>query len=222
MIAALFDCDGTLYSAEMGRGMMKYASENGRQGLVRVYTASLFPRYWLSKLGLISREAFRLKAVSRQRWLIKSWDQEQAAAAFNWIVYNYLLPTQRADVVARLEEHRDQEHAVVLVSGMLEPCLALIGEHFQVAGIVGTVFEREDGRFTGRLTSPVMNGAHKATYIRAFFESQGINVDWPASYAYADSIHDQAMFDLVGHPVAVYPDPQLLDLAGRRDWEIIP
>ena len=150
MIAALFDCDGTLYSAEMGRGMMKYASENGRQGLVRAYTASLFPRYWLSKLGLISREAFRLKAVSRQRWLIKSWDQEQAAAAFNWIVYNYLLPTQRADVVARLEEHRDQEHAVVLVSGMLEPCLALIGEHFQVAGIVGTVFEREDGRFTPR------------------------------------------------------------------------
>lgn len=221
MIAALFDCDGTLYSAEMGRGLMRYASEHGRRAIVRLYTTSLMPRYGLSKLGLISREAFRVKAVSRQRWLLRGWDADQAAAAFHWIVHSYLLPTQRDDVAARLFEHREQGHAVVLVSGMLKPCLSLLGDHFQTTDVVGTEFEIADGHYTGRLLTPVLNGAPKAKYIRAFFADRQIDVDWANSYAYADSIHDQAMFDLVGHPVAVYPDPELQALAQEQDWETI-
>jgi HAD superfamily hydrolase (TIGR01490 family) len=221
MIAALFDCDGTLYSAEMGRGLMKYAAGHGRRAMVRLYLASLMPRYLLNKAGLIGREALRVKAVARQRWLLRGWDTEQAAAAFDWLAHHYLLPTQRDDVADRLVQHRERGHAIVLVSGMLRPCLALLGDHYQADGIVGTEFEIVDGHYTGRLLSPVINGPPKATYIHAFFAEQGAKIDWAASYAYADSIHDQAMFNLVGHPVAVHPDPELLVLAQDRGWPIL-
>jgi len=221
MIAALFDCDGTLYSAEMGRGLMKYAADHGRQTHVRLYLASLMPRYLLNKAGLIRREALRIKAVARQGWLLRGWDTDQAAAAFDWIVHHYLLPTKREDVAGRLGEHREQGHAIVLVSGMLRPCLALLGDHFKTTGVVGTEFEIVNGRYSGRLVSPVLNGAPKAGYVRSFFAEQGIDVDWANSYAYGDAIHDRSMFDLVGNPVAVYPDPQLRALAHDRGWPII-
>jgi phosphoserine phosphatase len=49
----------------------------------------------------------------------------------------------------------------------------------------------------------------------------GIEVDWPASYAYADSIHDLSFLELAGHPVAVHPDRQLARIARQRGWGII-
>jgi phosphoserine phosphatase len=48
-----------------------------------------------------------------------------------------------------------------------------------------------------------------------------LDVDWDASYAYADSITDQRLFDLVGNPVAVYPDAKLQRLAQVKGWEVL-
>ncbi len=50
---------------------------------------------------------------------------------------------------------------------------------------------------------------------------RGLEIDFAASYAYADSISDRPLFEMVGHPVAVYPDAQLAALARERNWETI-
>ena len=41
-----------------------------------------------------------------------------------------------------------------------------------------------------------------------------------ASYAYSDSITDEPMLRVVGHPVAVNPDRELAKLAQAEGWEI--
>jgi phosphoserine phosphatase len=46
-------------------------------------------------------------------------------------------------------------------------------------------------------------------------------VELSESFAYADSITDQPVLEVVGHPVAVYPDQALADLALGSDWSII-
>ncbi|MBI3537081.1 MAG: hypothetical protein HY070_05950, partial [Chloroflexi bacterium] len=46
-------------------------------------------------------------------------------------------------------------------------------------------------------------------------------IDLAASYSYGDSIADLSMLNLVGHPVAVYPDAPLEKLARAKRWEII-
>jgi phosphoserine phosphatase len=57
--------------------------------------------------------------------------------------------------------------------------------------------------------------------LQQYLAEAGIDVDWPDSYAYADSISDAAVLALVGHPVAVAPDEQLRQHAHRAGWRIL-
>jgi phosphoserine phosphatase len=86
---------------------------------------------------------------------------------------------------------------------------------------VGTPLEIKNGVYTGKIVPPLCFGDNKANYLQGFIQKQIIDVDFAGSYAYADSIYDNPVFGLVGHPVAVYPDKQLLKQARQRGWGII-
>jgi HAD superfamily hydrolase (TIGR01490 family) len=220
-IAALFDCDGTLYSAQYGRGLMKYAADSGHKGAVRAYFASLLPLMALRKFKWITDEKFHRPLTSRMPWMIKGMSEEQFRVLYECMYREYILPTERTEVVARLRDHQSKGHAVLLVSAQLYPSLEYLGNHYGTTGVVGTKVEMKDGRYTGRILPPVITGADKDRYAREYFSSKGIEVDWAASYAYADSITDTGLLNMVGHPVAVHPDAKLYDLAHSRNWEMI-
>jgi hypothetical protein len=46
-------------------------------------------------------------------------------------------------------------------------------------------------------------------------------IDLANSYAYSDSITDLPMLELVGHPVAVNPDSELLRVARQEGWRVM-
>jgi HAD superfamily hydrolase (TIGR01490 family) len=221
MIAALFDLDGTIYSTPMGRAFIRYASSHGRRLRAWSYFASMTPLFMLHKLRWIPQEMMFRTAIRRMAWLIQGYDLSQGEAAFDCVVNEYILPSVRNDVFKRWEKHRSQDHQLLIVSGGLVPCLERIGTHLSATGVLGTSVEVFDGRYTGRVIQPVMLGAEKGVSARQFFMKRGLEIDWGASYAYADSIHDLPLFDIVGHPVAVYPDEDLRQLASNRQWEII-
>ncbi len=221
MIAALFDCDGTLYTAQFGRGVMHYARRQGRAADVRMLYASLAPLMLLRKLRLASDSQLMRTFIERLPRLMKGWDEQQGRAAFDWVVDDYLLPTQRADMIERLKDHLARGHAVLLVSGASQPAVNRLVEYVGGAGGVGTKFEINGGRYTGRIIPPVVKDEHKVRLARAFFEGRGMAIDWPGSYAYADSFSDRDMLEMVGHPVAVYPDAELHALAQAKHWEIV-
>jgi HAD superfamily hydrolase (TIGR01490 family) len=221
MIAALFDSDGTLYAAQFGRGMMKYAQTHGRSGQAWVYFASLLPSFLASKFSPAAREVFERERIARLAWLLKGWDEGEVMAAFHWVAHEYLLPTRRAAVLRRLAEHQLQEHRVLIVSGMFTACLEVIGRQLGVIDLIGTELEMEHGRCSGKIIPPVIKGAEKIARTRQYLESRGIEVDWQASYAYGDSFSDRDMLSLAGNPAAVYPDEKLRRLAQQRGWEIL-
>lgn len=220
-IAALFDCDGTLFAAQYGRGLLKYASEHGRKGTARAYFASMLPLYLLRKIKLASEETYHRPLIARLAWMAKGMTEAEFRSASEWINKNYLLPHERTEVVARLREHQSKGHVIVLVSAQLYPSLEALGAHYGANGLVGTKIEMKEGRYTGQIISPVITGADKDRYAREYFSSNDMDIDWEASYAYADSITDTGLFGLVGHPVAVYPDAKLSAYAQSRNWEII-
>lgn len=221
MIAALFDCDGTLYSGVFGRGLMRYASEHGRAWQVRVYYLSLLLPFWLRKLKLLPEEKFQPQLMTGLAALLKGMTEAEGRALFDWLWHEYLLPTQRPETMARLREHQAQGHAVVLVSAQFLPCLELLGQHLNVTGVVGTRLEIEMGRYTGRIIPPLISGQAKDICTRELFSTRLMAIDWGASYAYADSITDQDLLGMVGHPVAVHPDAKLHALAQAKNWEVI-
>jgi alcohol-forming fatty acyl-CoA reductase len=220
-IAALFDCDGTLYSAQYVRELMKPATARGHKGSVRAYYASLLPLMALRKLRLINDEQFHRPVSSRMAWMIKGMSEEDFRDLSECMITDDLIHTERNEIVTRLRDHQSREHAILLVSGQFLPSLEILGKHYQVDGVIGTKVELKSGRYTGEIVPPVITGADKDHYVREYFSSKCQEVDWEASYAYADSITDTGLLSMVGHPVAVHPDAKLYSLAKSRNWEII-
>ena len=153
--------------------------------------------------------------------MIAGLSLEEGDRAFDWIANQFILPSGRPDILERFHHHRDQGHAVVIVSGSLTPVLERISVQLNATGFVGTRLEVKENRYTGRTLEPIIIGEAKDEQTRRFFAQKELTIDWDNSYAYADSFHDLSLFELVGNPVAVYPDPALHKLALNRNWEII-
>ena len=219
--AALFDCDGTLFAAQYGRGLMQYSSDHGRKGITRAYYASLVVPYLLHKYHLLSDEAFNRSVTSHLAWMAKGLTKQEFVNTSEWIIKEHILPTERSEVIAHLRDHQSKGHVILLASGWLTPSLELLGAHYKADGVVGTKLELKNGHYTGRIIPPVITGADKDHYTREFFASNNFEIDWASSYAYADSITDMDLFNMVGHPIAVNPDKKLYDLAVSRNWKII-
>ena len=200
---------------------MQYVAEHGGKTRTRLYFARNLPYYYLRKLKLIGEEDFRKPWVLTMGGLVQGWDAAQGDAAFRWVAEQYIQPTAQNAVIARLRDHVAQGHVVLLVSAMLTPTLKILGDALGVTGVIGTDIEFANGRFTGHVIPPVCMGVEKERLVRKWLESRGIAIDFAASYRYADSISDLELLRLVGHPVAVYPDPQLATLAREENWEVI-
>lgn len=221
MIVALFDSDGTLYSNQMGWGMMKYEEINGRRAAAQLYYASIMPGYVLSKIGLMKPEAFQHTLMNGLTKFIKGLNLEEGATLFDWLTNEFLLTSQRTDIAERLKDHQSRGHLVVIISGSFTPCLDLIGKYFGVTDLIGTQLEVRNERYTGKIIPPVITGKAKAEKIRELLSTRGVEVDWPSSYAYGDSFTDRNMLEMVGQPISVYPDKKLHKLAKERNWEVL-
>jgi HAD superfamily hydrolase (TIGR01490 family) len=221
VIAALFDVDGTLYSAQFGRGLMKYARAHGRRLHAAAYFASILPAFLLNKLKLTDSEPVDRAKISRLGWLIRGWDEPQVLRAFAWVTEEYLLATRRVHVIKRLQDHQAQGHLAVVLSGTFTPSLQLLGQRLDVSELVGTRLETKDGRYTGRIIPPIIKGADKAARAVQHLANRKPAIDWAASYAYGDSYSDRDMLGLVGNPVAVHPEAKLRGLAQEKNWQVL-
>jgi HAD superfamily hydrolase (TIGR01490 family) len=220
MVAAIFDIEGTLFRGQMGRGFVAYAQENGRWLRAQLYFLSLMPKYIGYQLGWLPAKPLFHDAIERMAWLIGGFDQAQADAVYDWVARDYILPTGHQPVLDRWRWHRGEGHRTYIVSGGLEPCVAIIADELQANGFRGTKVEQTDGIVSGRTIPPVVMGDAKRQAALKMVEAD-LDVDWEASYAYADSLHDLPVLELVGHPVAVYPDEALAEVATERGWQII-
>ena len=221
MIAALFDADGTLYSAQYGRGLMTYARTHGHTQRARLYFLSLTTVFLFAKLKIVDGEAVDRAKIAGLARMMRGWDETQSLPAFTWVTDEYLLATRRADVIRRLQQHQAQGHLVVIASGTFVPSLQLLGQRLGVRHLIGTQIESQRGRFTGRIIPPIIKGADKAAGISKYVSENKLDIDWAASFAYGDSYSDRAFLELTGHPVAVHPDPGLRLLASDKGWEIL-
>jgi HAD superfamily hydrolase (TIGR01490 family) len=221
VVAAIFDADGTLYSAQYGRGLMTYARTHGHSVRARLYFASIAWVLALTKLGVASRETLDRAKISGLAHMMRGWSETQALPALTWVADQYLLATRHEHVIRRLKAHQSQGHLVVIASGTFLPSLRLLGDRLGVTEFVGTRMEVVGDSYTGRITPPIIKGADKAEQVKQHLSGGGFDVDWDASYAYGDSYSDRLFMGLVGHPIAVHPDPELRSMALARNWEVL-
>jgi HAD superfamily hydrolase (TIGR01490 family) len=169
----------------------------------------------------MSQAAFFHAWGETMAWLLRGWSPEEAQALFEQLTEAQILPNLRPDVLQHLRQHQSAGHLVALVSGTFAPLLETIARHIGVAHAIGTRLEMQNGQLTGRIVPPLCQGEGKPRRVQSYLSDQEFEVDWEASFAYADRDTDLPLLALVRHPVAVYPDEALLAHARAQDWTVI-
>jgi HAD superfamily hydrolase (TIGR01490 family) len=117
----------------------------------------------------------------------------------------------------RIREHKRAGHRVLLLTGALDVVVEPLAELLDVEVDCAHLLTKE-GRLTGDLQSPPPAGEARGTLLEEYAARHGIVLS--ESFAYADSLSDLGMLELVGTPVAVNPDARLSQVAGQRGWRI--
>jgi HAD superfamily hydrolase (TIGR01490 family) len=117
----------------------------------------------------------------------------------------------------RIREHKRAGHRVLLLTGALDVVVEPLAELLDVEVDCAHLLTKE-GRLTGDLQAPPPAGEARGTLLEEYAAKNGIVLS--ESFAYADSLSDLGMLELVGTPVAVNPDARLSQVAGQRGWRI--
>ncbi len=221
-VAAFFDFDGTLFAGHFWQGVVKHHMSHRVKRLSTVaFLLTHIPLYYLSKLRFRDEEAFKVKWGEDLPSLFKGFSVDEAGQAFRWIVNDFVAGLLRQDTMALLKEHKDKGHMIILLSGTYQEFLDELKPAVGADFAIGTRLEVKDGVYTGKINEPLCFGKGKASLVKEFIDREHADIDFGASYAYADSISDLPVFEMVGHPVAAYPDKRLMALAKKRGWKVL-
>lgn len=214
--AAFYDVDGTLVSVNVLHAYAYYAATERGLGSRLKRLGGLvakLPLYGL--LETVSRKAFNeqffkaYEGLSEDRlWLI-------GEEVFEDVIRPKLHKGVR-DMFAR---NRDAGLWQVLVTGSLEHVTKPLAHYLGANDFCANRLEMDGGIATGRLRAPIMAGAHKAEWIRAYAKREGIDLE--QSFAYADSYSDYPMLCSVGRPCAMNPDRKLRQAAREYQWPVV-
>ncbi len=223
-IAAFFDLDGTVIAPPSLE--FRFAAYLARRGELR--PAAVFS--WLGavlkgvlNMGMNSLTAqggifTRLKVLDENKSYLEDV-REQAAR--EWGEEKVALIECHEDALERIAWHREQGHAIFLVTGTLAPLARFVARRFAEEGeisVAATELQSVAGFWTGRLAGAAVCGAAKAHAVGEIAARH--EIDLAHSYAYGDSFADRWMLAAVGNAIAVNPGARLMLLARRRGWRI--
>lgn len=214
-IAAFFDLDMTLISKSSA---FAFGKPFLKAGLVS----------WRDVAWLAKEQAIFLlhgaddSMIERQRQtmsrIIKGWDAAKMNRLITDAIPDLILPYVFPEGAALLDKHRAAGHTLIILSTSGDPMVRPIAEALGVETARGATVEVVDGVLTGEVEVGKA-GEVKVHHALELAEERGF--DLSEAYFYTDSISDLPLLKLVGHPVAVNPDKQLLKEAESRNWEIL-
>lgn len=216
-IAAIFDLDHTLLRSSSGRLFFTYLRRK-----------QLYPRFFRLRNAMPVIAAFLLyrlgqadATVTMQRsamvargirtadlWaVVQSW--------FDDVLVHAIAPAGRA----RVAWHQEQGHIPVICSASSQFAVQPVAEYLEIEHTIYTEWLSEDGRLTGKVREPIVYGEGKVHWASLWAAEQ--QTELAQSYFYSDHISDQPLLEVVAHPIAVNPEPQLARLARSRAWPIL-
>jgi phosphoserine phosphatase len=206
------DLMGTLTTGSPFLGLVDWVKHNQSKVRANLYTAAVMPSYFLAKRGMIDWQTWGQKLMVDSLAYIKDADPEKLSQASEWVVEHDFWKKRREDVVARLIKHREEGAKVYIASSVIEPFIEPFARRIG-AETIGTPIEIVNGRV--QLVSELMSNERKIEQVLSRLGVDRVDV------AYGDTILDVPLLEHADHPVAVYPDAKLKNIALERNWEII-
>ncbi len=106
---------------------------------------------------------------------------------------------------------------IVVVSGAFAQAVLPSARQLGIRHAFGSVLERRNGRFTGKLKTDLTEPGKKAETVRKFASRNNINLS--KSLAFGDTALDAAMLSTVGHPFALNASSALTRICRKNGWK---
>jgi len=214
MTLAIFDLDHTLIDGDSDYLWGEYMVENQLvdEQAYRARNLAYFEDY---QRGSLDKDEYL-------RFSLEPLTQFTIEELYHWrldYVENWIKPIVAAGARELLQQHREQQHELMIISAtnlfITEPIAAML----EVPTVLSTEPEIVDGRYTGRYLGVPTYQEGKVTVLLDWLEKTGH--DLVGSYFYSDSINDLSLLQRVDNPIAVHPDETLKPIAEARSWPII-
>ncbi|KKK33620.1 haloacid dehalogenase [Mesobacillus campisalis] len=208
MRVAIFDFDRTLFPEETFPLLMKHLKTHPQK--YRSFMSRILPIYAAYKCKLYPEQRMREHSM---RSYISAFGKvpETEVNQFFSQLGSMMSEKLSEPMLARLQQHREDGYYIMLVSGAFQPLLNSVAAKLPFDEVIGTNFHKKNLQY--------INGSRKREVVHERLSH--MEVDWENSFAYGDSYTDLNVLELVGNPVAVQPEPRLLEVASRRQWEIL-
>lgn len=220
--AAFFDFNGTLVTREVWDAMRSWKRQHGEwRQIERIAMARQIPIVLASRVGLLSTD------LMVRRWMRAAWrtmrgmDEQALLELVNYAWDTMFQPSTRDRVAQIVAKRKSEGRLAILVSATYEPFLEPAKHRFLFDEVIGTRVEVRDGRVTGRVLGKVVTGPEKVNRVMSLVRRLTPPIDLQESLAYADTERDLDLLELVGNPVAVWPNRRLERVAQHRGWPIV-
>ena len=224
MKLAIFDFDGTMFDKQSIPYLlscykkMKYSKSRYYKFLIKVGCIALKYKSPLSK-GY-TRDIFRKDAAL---YFVKMFNGKHPDELKNFFkeCTPLILEDLNPVVLNELKKAQRDGYKTVLLSGCLIYLLQGVGEELKMDYVIGTdinyINVQDKLKISNDIT--VITGAKKVEKLKLVLS--GKVIDWENSRAYADSLSDLCILQLVGNPFAINPDKELKLFANENNWIII-
>ncbi len=213
--AAFFDLDKTVIARA---SMAAFGGPFYKNGLISKSTIirSLYSQLVYKHLGASEQKLEKIRKSVLE--LTKGWEQSKVRQIVEEALAQTVDPILFQEALDEIDAHQAAGRRVWLISASPEEIVRPLGRYVGVDGVIASRAEVDsDGQYTGDMERYVY-GPYKAEAIKEIAELEHLNLD--ECYAYSDSITDEPMLRIVGHPVAVNPDRALFKLAKENNWDI--
>jgi len=206
------DMMGTLTTGSPILGLVDWVRHHQSRMQARLYMASITPSYFIAKRGWIDRQKWGQDLMVNSLRLVKEATPEKMRLVGEWAVEHNLWKKRRADVVARLMDHKSKGAQVYIASSVVEPLIEPFANRIG-AQTIGTPVEYKNGHV--RVAGDLVAQERKIEQVLS-----RLGVD-RLDFAYGDTWMDVPLLEHAEHPVAVYPDEKLKAIAVERGWDVL-
>lgn len=112
---------------------------------------------------------------------------------------------------------KQQGYTIIAITGSQQELIEQFGARYGFDIVVGALYERRDGRFTGVIQRPTMG--KKAEILHQLVQEHDLT--FSGSVAIGDSDGDAALLELVEQPIAFNPSEGLFERAKTEGWSIV-
>ena len=214
MTLAIFDLDHTLITGDSDYLWGEYMVENNivNEQEFRSRNEIYYQDY---QQGTLNNEQYL-------EFALKPLTQHSIEELYAWradYVETWIKPIIAPGARELLDNHRNQNHELLIISATHLFVTAPIAQLLGVPTVLSIEPEIIDNRYTGRYLGTPTYQQGKVTALHEWLAKSVQRMD--GSYFYSDSINDLALLEKVDHPITVHPDEQLEAIAEERGWPII-